>query len=94
MTKQANKVQKLAFLPAQEYYTELNKKGRSTLILELMPMTGKGKTTLWRWFHGKTRPDKANREKIAFSLSKIVNAELNEDKLFPDDYPYTGANKK
>lgn len=81
-------------LPAQEYYSALNKVRRSMLLSELVLTTGKNKITMWRWFRGRLRPDKAHREKVAFALGKIMKTKFKGDELFPENYPYTGTHKK
>ena len=94
MTKTTISTTKSPILPAQEYYTSLDKVHRSMLLSELVLTTGKHKITMWRWFSGKLRPDKLYRENVAFTLGKIVKEKLNGDELFPENYPYTGAHKK
>ncbi len=94
MTKTTIEAPNSPILPAQEYYSEFNKVRRSMFLSELALTTYKSKITIWRWFHGVLRPDKLYREKVAFTLGKIVKEKLNGDELFPENYPYTGTHKK
>lgn len=58
-------------LPFQEYVSTLGKTRKSKLWAEIRLVTGKDKTTIWRWAHGRTRPDKSDRDNIAFCVYKF-----------------------
>ncbi|MCM1301948.1 MAG: hypothetical protein NC226_09525 [Bacteroides cellulosilyticus] len=94
MTKTTTDAPKSPILPAKEYYTGLDKVHRSMVLAELALTTDKSKITIWRWFSGVSRPDRLYREQVAFTLGKIVKAELNGDELFPEDFPYKGPHTK
>ena len=81
-------------LPFQEYVSTLGKTRKSKLWAEIRLVTGKDKTTIWRWAHGHTRPDKSDRDNIAFCVYKFSENRLPGDALFPEDYPYKGTHAK
>ena len=94
MAKSTTKAKNSPILPAQEYYFKLNRAWRSVVLSELMLTIDKSQATIWRWFHGVLRPDKAHREKVAFTLGKIMKTKFKGDELFPENYPYTGTHNK
>lgn len=94
MTKSTIDAPNSLILPAKEYYTGLDKVHRSMVLAELALTTDKSRITIWRWLAGVLRPDKLHREKVAFTLGKIVKKKFNGDELFPEDFPYKGPHTK
>lgn len=86
--------QRAVKLPFQEYVSTLGKTRKSKLWAEIRLVTGKDKTTIWRWAHGRTRPDKSDRDNIAFCVYKFSENRLPGDALFPEDYPYKGTHAR
>lgn len=81
-------------LPFQEYVSTLGKIRKSMLWAELRLVTEKDRTTIWRWANGIIRPDKSDRDNIAFCVSKFRTEKTTGDVLFPEDYPYKGTHAK
>lgn len=86
--------QKVVKLPFQEYVSTLGRIRKSMLWAELRLATEKDNTTIWRWANGYIRPDKSDRDNIAFCVYKFSENRLPGDALFPEDYPYKGTHAK
>lgn len=86
--------QRAVKLPFEEYVSTLGKTRKSKLWAEIRLVTGKDRTTIWRWAHGHTRPDKSDRDNIAFCVYKFSENRFPGDALFPEDYPYKGTHAK
>lgn len=80
-------------LPAERYYSALPKKQRGEVLRILDKTVGKAKTTYIRWFYGLVYPPSvAERNAVAKALKEIAGCRMSGDALFPEDYPYRGAN--
>lgn len=82
-------------LPAQKVYSALPRSTRSAVLVLLGLHIGKSKVTFIRWFHGVVYPRTlVERKAVAKVLEKLVGCKLTGDELFPEGYPYRGANMK
>ena len=70
----------VSILPAQRYY--LNETiGKKSIV------------TYYRWFYGQVYPQTiAERNAVAKAMAKYTDCRLTGDELFPEDFPYRGAN--
>ena len=81
-------------LPAQRYYKSLPKKVKGEILRTLEETIGKkSKITYIRWFYGQVYPQTiAERNAVAQAMNQYAGCTLTGDELFPEDFPYTGAN--
>lgn len=81
-------------LPAQRYYEDLPKKVKSDILNELKKTIGKkSNITYYRWLYGQVYPQTiAERNAVAKAMAKYTDCKLTGDELFPEDFPYRGAN--
>lgn len=80
-------------LPAHRYYAPLLKKVKKEVMGYIKVRTEKSVGTSLRWLRGEVRPTTpAERKVVADALKKYAGCTLTGDELFPEDFPYSGAN--
>ena len=80
-------------LPAHGYYAPLLKKVKRKVLDYINVRTEKSQGTSLRWLRGEVRPTTpAERQVVADALKKYAGCTLTGDELFPEDFPYRGAN--
>lgn len=94
MNNASLKPENATILPYRKYVDSLGKTRKSMFYAELRLITGKGKTTLYRWRNGNVRPSKTECKAIAFALSKQVKEKLSAEDIFPETYSYKGSHAK
>lgn len=81
-------------LPAQRYYKALPKKVKGDILKALKKAIGKkSNITYYRWLYGHVYPQTiAERNAVAKAMAKYTDCKLTGNELFPEDFPYRGAN--
>ena len=81
-------------LPAQRYYEKLPRKVKGDILKALNETIGKKSiVTYYRWFYGQVYPQTiAERNAVAKAMAKYADCKLTGNELFPEDFPYRGAN--
>lgn len=84
----------VSILPAQRYYENLPRKVKGDILKALNETIGKKSiVTYYRWFYGQVYPQTiAERNAVAKAMAKYADCKLTGDELFPEDFPYRGAN--
>lgn len=80
-------------LPAHRYYAPLSKRTKREVMDYIKVRTEKSIGTSLRWLRGEVRPTTpAERKVVSDALKKYAGCTLTGDELFPEDFPYRGAN--
>ena len=80
-------------LPAHGYYAPLSKRTKRKVQDYIKARTEKSIGTSLRWLRGEVRPTTpAERKVVSNALKKYAGCTLTGEELFPEEFPYRGAN--